>query len=134
MLGQYCNAPLVADEVRAATLCELIAPDMLRCIVAHWEKEAPEVQCQALTLAAKVLAGLEDKRADARTSLAVRLLHTELLAKGMHSGHSDVRDRARFYSGLTRAVCELVEEEAPQNYVATYRCLLYTSPSPRDRG
>lgn len=123
MLGQYCNAPLVADEVRAATLCELIAPDMLRCIVAHWEKEAPEVQCQALTLAAKVLAGLEDKRADARTSLAVRLLHTELLAKGMHSGHSDVRDRARFYSGLTRAVCELVEEEAPQNYVATYRAL-----------
>ena len=104
MLGQYCSAVLVpaSDTAPGATLCELLVPDMLRCLVAHWHKEHASVQCQALTLSAKAIVVLPETSAGTAVRNALQVLHYALLSLGMQSTDADVRDRARFYSGLTR--------------------------------
>ena len=123
MLGQYCLAPL-ADE----TLLTCLVPDMLRCLVAHWAKEPQKVQCQALTLSAKAFVHL-DSVGDTAIRTAVMVLHYELLSLGSSSADSDVRDRARFYSGLTRGLFQdddLTEDTLPddiQAYLASHRDL-----------
>lgn len=116
MLGQYSLLPLVptdtADEglPRGATLCELLVPDVLRCFTAHWHKEHPSVQCQALALSAKTMVVLPSTHAPEAVQSALTTLHYALLALGSQSPHADVRDRARFYSGLTR---RLGDEDEP---------------------
>ncbi|PKI83162.1 AP-3 complex subunit beta [Malassezia vespertilionis] len=110
MLGQHCGAQLAAPQsvlerkgIRAdATLCELIVPDVLRCLVGHWRKEHPIVQAQALTLSSKATITIVDTDADARLRTVLGMLHFELLSLGVHSPSGDVRGRARFYSGITR--------------------------------
>ncbi|WFD26171.1 AP-3 complex subunit beta [Malassezia nana] len=122
MLGQHCLAPL-ADE----TLLTCLLPDLLRCLVAHWAKEFPKVQCQALSLSAKAFLHA-DNIADPAIRTAITILHYELLSLGSQSSDSDVRDRARFYSGLTRGLGQEAAEaedlpEAIQAYLASHRDL-----------
>lgn len=102
MLGQYgsLQLPVSCGDSEGASLAAVIAPDVLRCLVAHWDKEAPSVKAQALTLSSKVLTTLLDTNCPyARTVL---MLHYELLSLGERDMNGSVRDRARFYSGLTR--------------------------------
>lgn len=110
MLGQYCDVPFVPHGsthlVPGATLCQLIVPDVLRCLVAHWHKEHPSVQCQTLTLSAKAIVVIGEQESSARVRTAVQTLHYAVLALGNQSQDADVRDRARFYAGLTRRFAE----------------------------
>ncbi|WFD18846.1 AP-3 complex subunit beta [Malassezia caprae] len=123
MLGQYCLAPL-AEE----TLLTCLVPDMLRCLVAHWAKEPRKVQCQALTLSSKAFVYLDSVK-DTAIRTAITVLHYELLSRGLSSKDSDVRDRARFYSGLTRGLFqddELAGDTLPEEihaYLVSHRDL-----------
>jgi len=123
MLGQYCLAPLV-DE----SLLTCLVPDMLRCLVAHWAKEPRKVQCQALALSSKAFVYLDSVK-DTAIRTAITMLHYELLSLGSSSKDSDVRDRARFYSGLTRGLFqddELAIDSLPddiQAYLSSHRDL-----------
>lgn len=112
MLGQYARATLVpaTDTTPSATLCELLVPDMLRCLTAHWHKEHASVQCAALTLAAKAITVLPDVGSSVAVRSATLTLYYALLALGAQSRDADVRDRARFYGSLTR---KIAEEQAP---------------------
>lgn len=128
MLGQHCRAPLLpaTEEQEGATLCELLVPDVLRCLVAHWMKEHASVQCQALTLSAKAMVSLPETRAPSRVRSALRTLHYALLALGAQCHDADVRDRARFYSGLTRRQDEelpLEPDSALAAFVEQHQCL-----------
>lgn len=121
MLGQYCLAPLAGE-----TLLTCMVPDILRCLVAHWSKEPHKVQCQALALSSKAFVHL-DTVSDAAIRTAIMVLHYELLSLGSQSADSDVRDRARFYSGLTRGLGQNEEwmsdalPEPIQAYLTSHR-------------
>ncbi|WFD32393.1 AP-3 complex subunit beta [Malassezia sp. CBS 17886] len=104
LLGEYSPVSLGAGA--GATIAELVAPDVLRCVVAHWSMEEPAVQCQALTLSAKLFVTLPDTDASPAVAAAVHVLHYEMLARALRSSSSDVRDRAHFYAGLTRRLAD----------------------------
>lgn len=116
MLGHYSSAP-----VAGGTLHTVMVPDVLRCLVAHWNKEAPKVQCQALALMAKAFV-LLDSESDATLSAALTFLHYEMLSLASRSDSSDVRERARFYAGLTRGLRDSSEEldAAPNEEMREY--------------
>ncbi|WFD35826.1 AP-3 complex subunit beta [Malassezia cuniculi] len=123
MLGQYCSLtlPIELDGAADTPLAALVAPDVLRCIVGHWQSEAPAVKTQALTLSSKVMVVLQNTQfAHAR---AVLMLHYELLALAERDDDVDVRDRARFYSGLTRRLDGEMSGEVPHDveaYIAAH--------------
>ncbi|WFC98835.1 snoRNA-binding rRNA-processing protein [Malassezia yamatoensis] len=104
MLGHYAQKPLLpeTDTCPARTFCELLIPDMLRCLVGHWHKEHTIVQCQSLSLSAKAFIVAPTLRLPAERSDAIKILHYALLSLGTQSDDPDVRDRARFYGSLTR--------------------------------
>ena len=104
-----------------SSLLELIVPDLLRCLVAHWSKEQASVQCQALTLSAKAFVhGIT--LSDSALRMALTVLHYEILARASMSSDTDVRDRARFYGGLTRGLADSESEldTAPNEDVRSY--------------
>ena len=123
MLGQYSEAPFAG-----ATILTLLIPDVLRCLVAHWDKEDAKVQCQALALSSKVFV-LMDHLDDVTLQSALPVLHYELLARASRCANQDVRERGRFYSGLTRGLndAENELEAAPSDeireYIASHRAL-----------
>ena len=62
-----------------------------------------------------------DSVGDTAIRTAVMVLHYELLSLGSSSADSDVRDRARFYSGLTRGLFQdddLTEDTLPDDIQA----------------
>ena len=116
MLGQYAEL-----KVTGTSLLVLLVPDILRCLVAHWQKEHIQVQCQALTLSAKAYAHLSSV-SDAHIRMAITVLHYEILHRASQSLNADVRLRARFYSGLTRGLSDTDEEleAAPTEDIRAY--------------
>ena len=132
LLGQYCALRLpLPKEGAEPTLAELLVPDVLRCLVAHWRQEHATVRCQALTLAAKVYVALHSMGAAAHVLDMVTVLLLEMLALGLQDSHADTRDRARFYSGLTRrlgtpagtAMPEPTDDEENRAYIAAHEKL-----------
>lgn len=123
MLGQYAELK-IADE----SLLVLLVPEVLRCLVAHWQKEHIQVQCQALTLSAKAYVQLP-LVSDANVRMAITVLHYEILYRASLSPNADVRLRARFYSGLTRGLAnkdtelEAAPTEDVREYLASHQKL-----------
>lgn len=116
MLGQHAEF-----KITDTSLLVLLVPDVLRCLVAHWQKEHVQVQCQALTLSAKAYVHLP-LVSDATVRMAITVLHYEILYRASQSPNADVRLRARFYSGLTRGLTDTDAEleAAPTEDVRAY--------------
>lgn len=126
LLGQYASLrlPVQLGSIAEAPLAAAVAPDVLRCLVAHWSMEEAPVKTQALTLSSKVLLVLQD--VPCSINRIVLMLHYELLSLSARDSEADVRDRARFYSGLTRRLDYNMPGNVPDDveaYLAAHEAL-----------
>ncbi|PWN49485.1 ARM repeat-containing protein [Violaceomyces palustris] len=127
LLGQYCrlsikirslppadhahsaSSPLSPPkaEDRYVTLAELILPDILRRCALNFVNEDSKTKLQILNLSSKLVTFLTGRVGSntmaARSPLvdSVSVLHTYLLNLARYDSDFDVRDRARFFKGLT---------------------------------
>ncbi|SNX84958.1 related to Beta3 protein (Ruby) [Melanopsichium pennsylvanicum] len=122
LLGQHARQSISVSDPTAPpsrnrssetrTLAELIIPDILRLCAINFSNESCVVKLQILTTSSKAFALLPtllaptpgaNGRAE-KLMERVTVLHFYLLKLARYDAEFDVRDRARFFKGLTNAL------------------------------
>lgn len=112
LLGENCRLPIPVREKTGAaqghvvfkTLAETILPELLRQAAVNFEKEQKEAKLAIVGLSSKLFTLLPTTDAEPMFLQTVSKLHCYVLQLARFDAVFDVRDRARYYKGLTSAL------------------------------